>query len=168
MEKNKFDRRIMNIRTGLGLVGIQVDLKVAYLINKFMIAFNEEGSELTLDELTDIKFKAEKFLNGEVIERKMTLKDLKGIAINCKTRNESDEVLKLLDKLGAKWGLAPTCSERHLSVWNRYKSKTCYIPFGSCGFGYDRIGYFETEGCSIKSARWFIENFTPKDKEEIK
>ena len=164
MENNKFDKRTMNIRTGLGLVGIQVDLKVAYLVDEFMEAFNEKGSELTLDELTDIKFKAEKLFNSEFVNPKMTLDDLKGVAINCKTRKESDEVLKLFDKLGVLWdGESP----RNLSgKWECLQGDTCYSYSEEYGLEYDEISYYKDHGEIIKSAQWFLDNFTTKDKEE--
>lgn len=164
MENNKFDKRTMNIRTGLGLVGIPVDLKVAYLIDKFMIAFNEEGSELTLDELTDIKFKAKKFFNSDVARFRVTLDDLKGVAINCKTKEDSDEVLKLFGKLGIEWdGELPI----HLSYsWNDFKDNTCYTYREEYGLEYNEISESKNYGDIIKPAQWFLDNFTPKDKEE--
>ena len=164
MENNKFDKRTMNIRTGLGLVGIQVDLKVAYLIDKFMIAFNEEGSGLTLDELTDIKFKAEKFFDSEVAKFRVTLDDLKGVAINCKTRQESDEVLKLFDKLGIVWDGVSPCNMS--GKWEHLQGDTCYTCSEEYGVEYDEISYYKSNEFIIKPAKWFLENFTPKDKEE--
>ena len=164
MENNKFDKRTMNIRTGLGLVGIQVDLKVAYLVDEFMEAFNEKGSELTLDELTDIKFKAEKFFDSEVAKFRVTLDDLKWVAINCKTRQESDEVLKLFDKLGVLWdGESP----RNMSGnWECLQGDMCYSYSEEYGVEYDEISYYKSNEFIIKPAQWFLENFTPKDKEE--
>ena len=164
MENNKFDKRTVNIRTGLGLVGISVDLKVAYLVDKFMEAFNEKGKELTLDELTDIKFEAEKFFNSEVARFRVTLDDLKGVAINCKTRQESDEVLKLFDKLGIVWDGVSPCNMS--GKWEHLQGDTCYSYSEEYGLEYDEISYYKDYGDTIKSAQWFLENFTPKDKEE--
>ena len=166
MENNKFDKRTVNIMTGLGLVGIQVDLKVAYLINKFMEAFLVKGKDLTLDELIDIKFKAEKFFNSEVAKFRVTLDDLKGVAINCKTRQESDEVLKLFDKLGVLWdGESP----RNMSgKWECLQGDTCYSYSEEYGVEYDKISNYKYYGLNIKPAQWFLENITQKDKEEGK
>lgn len=166
MENNKFDKRTMNIRTGLGLVGIQVDLKVAYLINKFMIAFNEEGSELTLDELTDIKFKAEKFFNSEVARFRVTLDDLKGIAINCKTRQEVDDVTRLFFVLKFPTIGRYFNNDAYLFAWDLIGNKMC-VTLKEC-VGYDKIDLYKENGYTIKPAQWFIDNFTPKDKEETK
>ena len=166
MENNKFDRRTMNIRTGLGLVGIQVDLKVAYLIDKFMKVFNEKGKDLTLDELIDIKFYAEKFFNGDAIEPKMTLEDLKDIAINCETKEESDKVLKLFDKLGIVWDGEPPCNMS--GKWEHFQGDTCYTCSEEYGVEYDKISYYKDYGDTIKSAQWFLDNFTPKYNEEVK
>ena len=164
MENNKFDKRTMNIRTGLGLVGIQVDLKVAYLVDEFMEAFNGKGSELTLDELTDIKFKAEKFFNSEVARFRVTLDDLKDIAINCKTRQESDEVLKLFDKLGIVWDGESPCNM--FGKWECFQGDTCYTYSEEYGLEYDEISDSKNYGDIIKPAQWFLNNFTTKDKEE--
>ena len=166
MENNKFDKRTMNIRTGLGLVGIQVDLKAAYLINKFMKAFLVKGKDLTLDEITDIKFNAEKFFDSDIVKPEMTLDDLKGVAIRCKTKKESDKFLKLVDKLGIEWDGESPCSKKRLKVWYHYGNETCYTIFGVRGFGWCNYNYFKSGEYTFKSAQWFLDNFTPKDKEE--
>ena len=166
MENNKFDKRTMNIRTGLGLVGIQVDLKVAYLVDNFMIAFNEEGSELTLDELTDIKFKAEKFFNEEITEREMTLEDLRWVAINCKTRQEADDVTRLFFVLKFPIVGRHLNNDAYIFAWDRIGNKMC-VTLKEC-VGYDKIDFYKEKGYTIKPAQWFLDNFTPKDKEELK
>lgn len=146
------------LRMGLALVGIKADANTAYLLSKFLEKYNEKGGRFSVDDATDIRIEFEKHINGE--KPKMTLEDLRGVAINCKTRKESDEVLRLFDELGIEWGSTSPCSECHLNIWNRFKSKTCYIPFGYCGFGYERVAYFETEGRDVKSAQWFLGNFS--------
>jgi len=102
---------------------------------------------------------------NEITDKKvMKLDDLKGVVINCKTKKESDRVLTLFDKLGVKWGSTSLCSESHLNIWNGYNGGTCYTLFGYDNkFGYSDITYFKGKNYVIKSAQWFLDNFTPKE-----
>lgn len=107
---------------------------------------------------------------GETSKKKITDKKvmaidcLRGpIAIRCKTKDESDKFLKLVDKLGIKWGEIPAGSEFALKQWNLYGDKTCYEYdyFGS--ISYCDMSYFEEKHYTIKSPKWFFDNFKPKE-----
>ena len=94
----------------------------------------------------------------------MTIKDLKGIAIHCKTREESDNFLKKADSFGLKWGISSPCKTIILENWETYKEETCYcINDEDFGLEYDDVEYFKERKYTIKPAKWFFDNFTPKE-----
>ena len=103
--------------------------------------------------------------NDNVTDKKvMTIEDLKGIAINCKTKDESDKFLKKADSFGLKWGNRSPYETIILKNWETFKGKTCYcINDEDFGLGYDDIEYFKERKYTIKSAQWFLYNFTPKE-----
>ena len=100
----------------------------------------------------------------EINEKKVTtIEDLRGIVIRCKTKKESNKFLRIIDKLGIEWDGASPCNKERLNAWYQYEDRTCYIIFGISGFGYCNDVYFKSDGYTIKSAKWFFDNFKPKE-----
>ena len=82
----------------------------------------------------------------------MKLKDLKNVAIYCRTKEQADKCCKLADKLGLRWSNGWSYSQT--SCWT--SNNKCYMFYdGSKGDLEMLIGV----GREIRSPKWFLDNF---------
>ena len=88
----------------------------------------------------------------------MTINDLEGIAIHCKTKVQALKCCQLANKLG--WKLSSGISFNDELFWEDYREEMCY---DFANGEYAPVQYYEEDGKEIKSAQWFLDNFTPKE-----
>ena len=88
----------------------------------------------------------------------MTINDLEGIAIHCKTKEQALKCCKLANKLGWKWSSGISFNDE--LFWEDYREETCY-KFSDGEYAY--AAYYKEDGIKIKSSKWFLDNFTPKE-----
>ena len=86
----------------------------------------------------------------------MTINDLECIAIHCKTKVQALKCCQLANKLGWKWSSEEDYNEK--SYWEDYREEMCY---DFANGEYATVPYYEEDGKEIKSAQWFLDNFTP-------
>ena len=95
----------------------------------------------------------------EITDKKvMKLDDLKGVAINCKTIEQASKCCELASNLGLKWSSGMSFNEE--LFWRDYREETCY-DFSNGEYAY--ASYYIEDGKEIKSAEWFLDNFTPNE-----
>lgn len=158
MNNKNFDTKTKYVKTSLALVGIVVNLETAYLIRITLEKLESKLGEFSVDDATNIQIEAEKYFKSiESEENVMTLQDLKNIAIHCKTEDEAIKCCYLANLLGLKWWIGGLFTETN--NWKHYKECTCYNFLGG---SYDHKEHFKNNGYVIRSAQWFLDNFTPK------
>ena len=137
---------------------------MAELFNIYMVDRKNIKGSISLDGVKCTLTFGETSKKKITDKKVMTIKDLKGIAIHCKTREESDKFLKKADSFGLKWGRSSPCKTIILENWETYKEETCYcINDEDFGLEYDDVEYFKERKYTIKSAKWFLDNFKIKD-----
>lgn len=95
----------------------------------------------------------------EITDKKvMKLDDLKGVAINCKTIEQASKCCELASNLGLKWSSEEDYNEK--CYWEDYREEMCY---DFANGEYAPVQYYKEDGKEIKSAQWFLDNFTPKE-----
>lgn len=88
---------------------------------------------------------------------KLNVESLSNIAVHCEIKEEAIACCDLANKLGLKWADGDKFTDKY--QWDYFKNKTCYF-FLEGFFGF--IDDVQKEGkYTIKSAQWFIKNFTP-------
>ena len=87
--------------------------------------------------------KLEEFTNKEVI--------------HCPTGELANKICELLNNNGFSWNTGRLYI--YDNNWEYYKENTCYLVKKG---KYSDINYYKSEGYTIKSAQWFLNNFTPK------
>lgn len=158
MNNKNFDTKTKYVKTSLALVGIEVNLETAYVIRKTLEKLEAKGCEFSVGDATNIQNEAEKYFKSlESEEKIMTKEDLKNVAIHCETEEESIKCCELSDSLGWRFMAGNRFIES--DVWDDYKKDTCYNFYSG---NYCDIDYYKSEGYTIKSAQWFLNNFTPK------
>ena len=87
----------------------------------------------------------------------MTKEDLRGVAIHCQTKEESQRCCNLAHELGWEY----YCGTSYLdeTQWMDDKYETAY-DFAR-GYRGNRLFYIQ-KGYEIKSAEWFLDNFKEK------
>ena len=90
----------------------------------------------------------------------MERSDLKNIVIHCTTQTEADECCELAGRLGWRWVSGQSYVDTD-NCWHENKDNTVYDFYNN---DYCNILYAITNGYKIKSAQWFLDNFTPKEK----
>ena len=158
MNNKNFDTKTKYVKTSLALVGIVVNLETAYLIRTTLEKLEAEGGEFSVGDAANIQIEAEKYFKSLEGEEKVMIKDyLNYVAIHCKTEDEAIKCCYLANLLGLKWWIGGLFTETN--NWKHYKECTCYNFLGG---SYDHKEHFKNNGYVIRSAQWFLDNFTPK------
>ena len=158
MNNKNFDTKTKYVKTSLALVGIVVNLETAYLIRITLEKLEAKGGGFSVGDATNIQNEAEKYFKSlESEEKIMTKEDLKNFAIHCETEEEAIKCCELADSLGWRFMSGNRFTES--DVLDLSKKDICYNFYSG---QYCDIDYYKSEGYTIKSAQWFIDNFTPK------
>ena len=128
--------------------------KISKLMLDLFLIYLEDRKPIVLDySMLDMHYK----LTFDAKNLNKTKDDLKNIAIWCKTKNQAQKCCDLADRLGWKNIRGGSFKDDYFYL---YEDSTAYDFFkGTQDFEH----HYWRDGYKMRTAKWFLDNFTPKE-----